>query len=76
VLSGRECQVAALIALGHTNKQIAAELVITESTVARHVEHILAKLGLRSRIQVATWAMAHRLGGPRDASHGHAAPRA
>lgn len=52
----REEQVARLIAGGLTNRQIAAELVISERTVARHVEHLLAKLGLRTRSHIAAWA--------------------
>lgn len=56
-LSQRELQVAALIARGHTNRQIAAELVISERTVGTHVEHILAKLGVASRAQIAAWAV-------------------
>jgi DNA-binding CsgD family transcriptional regulator len=56
-LSPRELQVAALIARGHTNRQIAAALVISERTVGTHVEHILAKLGVASRAQIAVWAV-------------------
>jgi non-specific serine/threonine protein kinase len=48
--------VAALLARGLTNKQIAAELVLSPATVRSHVEHILAKLDLRSRAQIAVWA--------------------
>ena len=55
-LSQRERQVASLIASGCTNRQIGAQLVITEGTVATHVVHILGKLGLSSRAQVAVWA--------------------
>jgi DNA-binding CsgD family transcriptional regulator len=55
-LTARERQVAALIARGLTSRQIAEELVITEGTVAVHVEHILGKLGFRSRAQIAAWA--------------------
>ena len=54
-LSRRELEVAALIARGHTNRQIAEQLVISEWTVDSHVRHILTKLGFRSRAQVATW---------------------
>ena len=54
-LTRRESQVAALIASGSSNRQIAASLTITERTAERHVEHILAKLGLRSRTQIAVW---------------------
>ena len=58
-LSPREAQVAALVARGLTNREIAAELLVTEHTAMRHVEHILAKLGLRNRAQISAWAMAH-----------------
>jgi predicted ATPase/DNA-binding CsgD family transcriptional regulator len=56
VLSPREQQVAALLAEGLTNRQIAERLVVTERTVAAHIEHILDKLGFASRHQVAVWA--------------------
>jgi DNA-binding CsgD family transcriptional regulator len=59
-LTAREREVVALLADGLTNRQIAAQLVITERTVAAHVEHILAKLGFASRHQVAVWAHDHR----------------
>jgi DNA-binding NarL/FixJ family response regulator len=55
-LSPLEREVAALIARGLTNRQIAPELVLARSTVDRHVVHILAKLGLTGRTQVAVWA--------------------
>jgi non-specific serine/threonine protein kinase len=51
--------VAVLVARGLTNREIAAALLVTEHTAMRHVEHILSKLGLRSRTQVAAWAVAH-----------------
>ena len=51
-------QVARLIAVGRSNKQIAAELVISQRTAEGHVEHILAKLGFTSRAQVAAWVAA------------------
>ncbi|MFD4441088.1 ATP-binding protein [Nocardia sp. NPDC058519] len=54
-LTKRERQVAGLITQGLTNKQIAAELVISQRTAAGHVEHILTKLGFTSRAQVAAW---------------------
>ena len=50
---------AALIARGLTNGQIARELVITGRTAAAHVEHINTKLGFTSRTQIGVWA-AHR----------------
>ena len=55
-LSPREWEVAALLARGLTNHQIAEQLVITERTVAAHIEHILNKLGFASRHQVGAWA--------------------
>jgi DNA-binding NarL/FixJ family response regulator len=56
VLTKREVQVARLLGRGLTNREIAAELVISVRTVDRHVENILAKLDLRSRGAVAAWA--------------------
>jgi len=54
-LSARELEVAELVARGLTNREIADALVISPHTAIRHVEHILNKLGLRSRTQVAAW---------------------
>jgi non-specific serine/threonine protein kinase len=54
-LSSREREVAALVAQGYTNQQIAARLVFAEATAAKHVEHILEKLGFTSRVQIASW---------------------
>ncbi|MET8427585.1 protein kinase [Nocardia sp. NPDC004860] len=54
-LTKRERQVADLVARGLTNKQIAAELVISQRTAQGHVEHILTKLGFTSRAQIAAW---------------------
>ena len=61
VLTPRERETVALIAAGLTNREIAATLTIAERTVMRHVEHILAKLDLRSRTQIAVWAVEHNL---------------
>ena len=55
-LTPRECEVAALVASGGSNKAIAEELVISPATAARHVANILAKLGFSSRAQIAAWA--------------------
>jgi predicted ATPase/DNA-binding CsgD family transcriptional regulator len=55
-LTPRELEIAALIAAGCSNKAIAAELVISPATVARHVANIMTKLGFRSRAQIAVWA--------------------
>jgi DNA-binding NarL/FixJ family response regulator len=54
-ISGREQEVAALIAEGLTNREIAETLVISERTADTHVQNILGKLGLASRAQVAAW---------------------
>jgi non-specific serine/threonine protein kinase len=64
VLSRRELEVASLVRLGFSNRQIAADLVISEGTAGLHVKHILAKLGFRSRAQVAAWAVEHGLDAP------------
>src|SRR3712207_3980797 len=55
-LTHREEEVAALVARGLTNRQIAKELVISEHTVENHVAKILKKLRVDSRTQIATWA--------------------
>jgi non-specific serine/threonine protein kinase len=68
-LSRREREVAALIARGLTNREIADELVISEWTADTHVRHILNKLGFRSRAQVAAWATEQGL--PERARAGH-----
>lgn len=55
-LTTREREVAALMARGLSNREIADALVITEGTAEVHVKHILGKLGFKSRSQVAVWA--------------------
>jgi predicted ATPase/DNA-binding CsgD family transcriptional regulator len=55
-LTAREQEIAALIARGLSNRAIAAALVISPATAARHVANILGKLGFSSRAQVAAWA--------------------
>jgi len=60
-LSARECQVAMLVALGYTNRRIAARLIVSEATAATHVRNVLSKLQLRSRAQLAVWATRHGL---------------
>jgi DNA-binding CsgD family transcriptional regulator/GTPase SAR1 family protein len=54
-LTAREREVAALVASGLSNKEIAAKLVISERTAEGHVERILGKLEFRSRSQIASW---------------------
>jgi DNA-binding NarL/FixJ family response regulator len=60
-LTRREREVAALIARGHTNRQIAAALVITDGTAHLHVVRLLSKLGFHTRAQVAAWAVTRGL---------------
>ncbi|MDL4774617.1 ATP-binding protein [Actinomadura xylanilytica] len=65
-LTVRERQVAALVAEGLSNREIAERLIIAKRTVDSHVEHILAKLGFNSRTQIATWnERRDRAAGPR-----------
>jgi predicted ATPase/DNA-binding CsgD family transcriptional regulator len=56
-LTRREREVAGLVAHGLTNREIAEKLVISERTAEGHVERIRDKLGVRSRTQVARWAI-------------------
>jgi len=65
LLTEREMQVARLVAGGRSNKQIAAELVISQRTAEGHVERILTKLGFTSRAQVAAWVAAQHDGDDR-----------
>jgi ATP/maltotriose-dependent transcriptional regulator MalT len=55
-LTVREFEVARLVADGLTNAESAAELVVSPKTVSAHVEHILAKLGVARRTEIAAWA--------------------
>jgi two-component system nitrate/nitrite response regulator NarL len=60
-LTDQEVRILELIAGGMSNKVIGRELDITEGTVKVHVKHILRKLGLRSRVEAAVWAVEHLL---------------
>jgi non-specific serine/threonine protein kinase len=60
-LTAREVEVARLLGEGFSNRRIADRLVISVRTADRHVENILAKLGVRSRGAVGAWAAQHRL---------------
>jgi DNA-binding CsgD family transcriptional regulator len=60
-LSVRELDVLRHVARGRTNREIARELIISEHTVARHVQNIFRKLGVTSRTAASTFAMEHDL---------------
>jgi DNA-binding CsgD family transcriptional regulator len=60
-LTARELEVLALVAAGKSNREIAAALVISEHTVARHLQNIFAKLGVPSRTAATAFAFAHDL---------------
>jgi DNA-binding CsgD family transcriptional regulator/tetratricopeptide (TPR) repeat protein len=60
-LSSRELEVLRLVASGKSNREIAESLVISEHTVARHVQNIFAKLGVASRTAAAAFAHEHDL---------------
>jgi DNA-binding NarL/FixJ family response regulator len=60
-LTDRELDVLRLIATGATNREIAAQLVVSEGTVKNHVSSILSTLGLRDRISAALYAHEHHL---------------
>ena len=59
-LTGRERQILSYVATGLSNKAIAKTLGISHDTVKLHVRHILAKLGLVSRVEAAVFAVEHR----------------
>jgi DNA-binding NarL/FixJ family response regulator len=61
VLTEREHQVLRLVAAGKTNREIASELVISQHTVARHLQNIFMKLGLSSRSAATAYAYEHGL---------------
>jgi DNA-binding CsgD family transcriptional regulator len=60
-LTQRELEVLRLVAAGKSNREIAGELVISEHTVARHLQNIFAKLGLSSRTAATAFAFEHNL---------------
>ena len=60
-LTAREVEVLRLVAAGKTNRAIAADLFLSEKTVARHVSNIFTKLGLSSRSAATAYAYEHGL---------------
>ena len=67
-LTPRQREVAVLVASGLSNGEIARRLVLTSGTVANHMEHILRRLGFRSRTQIGVWAAERGLYRPGDES--------
>ena len=66
LLSEREKEVLTLVAAGQTNKEIAAQLIISENTARNHVSRIMEKIGVSRRSEAATFAARHGLlGDPR-----------
>lgn len=61
VLTPRELEIMRCVAVGETNKQIGERLVITENTVKNHIKNILEKLHVENRVQLAAYAVRHRL---------------
>jgi DNA-binding CsgD family transcriptional regulator len=60
-LTDRECQVLRLVAAGKTNREVAAELAISEHTVSRHLQNMFMKLGVTSRAAATAYAYEHEL---------------
>jgi HD-GYP domain-containing protein (c-di-GMP phosphodiesterase class II) len=60
-LTSREVEVLALIARGHSSREVARRLHLSEKTVRNHVEHIYAKIGSSSRAEASLFAMRHGL---------------
>jgi non-specific serine/threonine protein kinase len=63
-LTPRQREIAALIAAGLTNKQIAERLSLAPATVRHYVEHIMKRLGVATRTQIGVWAAARGLHRP------------
>jgi DNA-binding NarL/FixJ family response regulator len=61
LLSEREHEILRLLALGHTDKEIAAQVCISPRTVQNHLTNIRTKTGLRRRTELTRWAMDHAL---------------
>jgi two-component system nitrate/nitrite response regulator NarL len=73
-LSPREREVIAMLARGATNKEIARKLDLVESTVKIHVQGILRKLNLSSRVQAAVFAVEHHLTPAQQSFHSLTSP--
>ncbi|MDE3130164.1 MAG: helix-turn-helix transcriptional regulator, partial [Acidobacteriota bacterium] len=62
-LTPREAEVLSLIARGLSNREIAAELFVSEATVKTHINHVFAKIDARDRAQAVHYAYTHGLAG-------------
>ncbi len=69
-LTSREREVAALLADGLSNAEVADRLFISVRTAAVHVSHILTKLGMSSRAEVAAWAVRNGIAATKDRAAG------
>jgi DNA-binding NarL/FixJ family response regulator len=63
-LTPREREVAELVAEGLTNREIAGRLQLSDRTAQNHVQHILDKLDLPNRGQIAVWVTSHKMSMP------------
>jgi DNA-binding CsgD family transcriptional regulator len=61
-LTETERRVAALVAQGRTNREVATAMFVTENTVQTHLRHIFRKLGIRSRTELAIWLLSIQAG--------------
>ncbi len=64
-LTAREAEVLGLLAGGRTNKEIASALVLSVSTVQRHVANVYAKIGAHGRAEATAYALRRGIAGPR-----------
>jgi len=55
LVTRRELEIAQMITAGHSNREIARKLFLSERTVDNHVQHLLNKLNFHSRTQIAAW---------------------
>ena len=56
-LTARELQILQFVITGYTNKEIAAEIFVSEKTVEYHLDNIYKKLGVRTRLLAGIWAL-------------------
>jgi DNA-binding NarL/FixJ family response regulator len=68
-LTGRETQILLAVVEGLSNRQIAQQFSISHDTVKHHVRKVFAKVGVSKRVELAVFAMSHRLGVPQVPQH-------